>query len=137
MPILNFLVVEDEPANRQLVRALLMHLGHHALEASNGIEALRMLEATAGIDAVLLDLHMELMDGFSLLAQLRDRPETRHLPVICVSALARQEDRDQAMGAGADGYVVKPFRRRDLIAAIDAVLARTGAIPAGSSIASS
>ena len=101
-------------------------MGHQALEAADGRQALAILEETPGIDAVLLDLHMGPMDGLSMLETLRAHPQTRDLPVICVSANAGFEEQAKAREAGADGYVVKPFRRRKLIAAIDAVLRKTG-----------
>jgi CheY-like chemotaxis protein len=132
--ILNFLIVEDETLNRQLLLAIFSHLGHQAFEAANGLEALAFLEQGPAIDAMLLDLHMAHMDGYAVLAQLRDTPRTRDLPVICISAHARPEDQDKALGAGADGYVVKPFRRRELITVIDAVLQRAGTLPPGRSI---
>lgn len=136
-PILNFLIVEDESLNRQLLLAIFTHLGHRVLEACDGQEALRILEGTPGIDAVLLDLHMARMDGYSVLRHLRAQPSTEALPVICISAHARREDQDRAQAAGADAYVVKPFRRRELIAAIDGVLVRKGALAPGQTIAPS
>lgn len=86
---------------------------------------------------MLLDLHMARMDGYSVLQHLRKQPSTQTLPVICISAHARREDQARAREAGADAYVVKPFRRRELIAAIDGVLVRTGMLAPGQSIAPS
>ncbi len=85
-----------------------------------------MLQETPGIDVILLDMHMAPMDGLAVLAVLRSQPETRNLPVICISAHARFEDQAQAMAAGANGYVVKPFRRRKLIAAVETALREMG-----------
>ena len=134
-PILNFLIVEDEPLNRQLLLTIFGHMGHVALEAASGLEAIAHLEAQPNLHAVLLDLNMAPMDGFSVLKHVRELPQTRNLPVLCISAYARQEDQDQALQAGANGYIVKPFRRRELIAALDAVLVQVGTLLPGQSIA--
>lgn len=101
-------------------------MGHRILEAADGPGALAILAQNPDVDLVLLDLHMAPMDGLALLGRLREDPATRELPVICISALARDEDQKQARQAGANGYVVKPFRRRELIAAVDAVLRESG-----------
>ncbi len=137
--IFNFLVVEDEPVNRQLLLTMLVHLGHRVIEASNGLEALQVLAAvpdaaTLAVDVVLLDLHMAQMDGFDVLVRLRGNPATRNLPVICISAHARQEDQEKALRLGADAYIVKPFRRQQLIVAVDGALLRLGLLAPGTSI---
>lgn len=120
---LNFLIVENEPANRHILLTILNHLGHHVLEAASAMEAIDLLQ-TKPIDMVLLDVQMPHMDGLELLGWIRTRPETRKLPVICVSARATSQDQALAFEAGADGYVVKPFGSRDIIAAIARVSTR-------------
>ena|GEM_PF-800723 len=132
--ILNFLIVEDEPLNRQLLLTIFAHMGHQAFEAANGIEALALLAERPDIHAMLLDLNMTPIDGFAVLKQVRERPETRDLPVVCISAYARQEEQDQALQAGAQAYVVKPFRRRQLIAALNTVLIQAGTLLPGKTI---
>lgn len=111
------------------------HLGHVALEAASGLEAIAILEAQPNLHAMLLDLNMTPMDGFDVLKRVREQPQTRDLPIICISAHARQEDQDLALQTGANGYIVKPFRRRELIAALDAVLVQVGTLLPGQSIA--
>ncbi|MNK66968.1 Phosphate regulon transcriptional regulatory protein PhoB [compost metagenome] len=128
------MIVEDEPLNRQLLLTIFAHMGHQAFEAANGLEALALLAERPAMHAMLLDLNMTPIDGFTVLKRLREQPETRDLPVICISAYARQEDQDQALRAGAQAYVVKPFRRRELIAAIDAVLLHAGTLLPGQTI---
>ena len=132
--ILNFLIVEDEPLNRQLLLTIFAHMGHQAFEAANGLEALALLDAHPVMHAMLLDLNMTPIDGFTVLKRVREQPETRDLPVICISAHARQEDQDLALQAGAQAYVVKPFRRRELIAAINAALVQAGTLLPGQTI---
>lgn len=115
---------------------MITHMGHRVFEAANGHDALGFLSVHPDIDVILLDMHMAHLDGFAVLAWLRSQPAFREIPVVCVSAHALREDQDKALLAGANGYVVKPYRRRDLIAALDAVLLDAGALPAGGSIAS-
>lgn len=109
-------------------------MGHHAIEAANGVEALAILEELPPLHAMLLDLTMTPVDGYTVLKRVRERPETRDLPVVCISAHARPEDQALAMHAGAQAYIVKPFRRRDLIATLDAVLIQAGTLEPGQSI---
>lgn len=92
-------------------------------------------EAAPPFDVVLLDMHLPQMDGFGVLAAMRAESRTRGMPVICVSALAREEDRLRAAEAGADGYVVKPFRFQDLIHEVDAALRRRAVLGPEASIA--
>jgi CheY-like chemotaxis protein len=114
---------------------MVTYLGHQVFEAAHGREALDFLSAHPDVDVILLDMHMAHLDGFAVLAWLRSQPACREIPVVCVSAHALREDREKALLAGANGYVVKPFRRKDLIAALDAVLREVGTLPEGSSIA--
>jgi CheY-like chemotaxis protein len=114
---------------------MVTHMGHRVVEAVHGRDAMDVLTTHPDIDVILLDMHMAHLDGFSVLAWLRSEPAFREIPVVCVSAHALREDREKALLAGANGYVVKPFRRRDLIAALDAVLLDLGILPPGSSIA--
>lgn len=125
---LTFLVVDDEPDNRLVVLTILNHLGHRVLESGSALEALEVL-AIQPIDVLLLDLQMPAMDGLELLRLLRSRPETRDMPVICISAHAKPQDQALAFEAGADGYVVKPFSRRNLIQALDHLRPRIRRLP--------
>ena len=134
LPILSFLIVEDEPLNRQLLLTIFGHMGHVAYEAANGLEAIAILEEQTLLHAMLLDLNMSPIDGFAVLEHLRAMPQTRDLPVICISAYARAEDQDMAFQAGAHAYIVKPFRRRELIAALDTVLIKAGTLLPGQTV---
>ena len=110
-------------------------MGHVAFEASSGLEAIALLEEQKNLHAVLLDLNMAPVDGFAVLKRVREQSHTRDLPVICISAHAREEDQDLALEAGADAYIVKPFRRRELIAVLDAVLIQVGTLLPGQTVA--
>ena len=113
------LVVDDQPANLRAVSALLTRHGYDVATAGNGDAALAM--ATAQIpDLLLLDMMMPGMDGFELLAQIKQHPELRKLPSIFLTAA---QDRDmllRAFDAGAVDYVTKPFIPEELLARVTA-----------------
>ncbi|MCC6262662.1 MAG: response regulator [Bryobacterales bacterium] len=108
---LHVLIVDDSPAMRNFIRRVLDLSGlevSRCLEASNGEEALRVLE-DHWVDAVLTDINMPEMDGEELLRQMSAHPVLRSIPVLVVST-DRTEARIQKMlTLGARGYVTKPF----------------------------
>ncbi len=108
---LHVLIVDDSPAMRSFIRRVLELSGlevGRCLEASNGEEALRLLEAN-WVDAVLTDINMPQMDGEELLRRMSGHAVLRLIPVLVVST-DRTEGRIQKMlTLGAKGYVTKPF----------------------------
>ncbi len=103
------LVIEDDPDARHLVSACLRRLGLRVHEAATGAEAAAVL-ARAIPDVICLDLRLPDTSGLSLCEQVRATPRLRDVPVVVITALARPIDRAQAEVAGADQYLVKPFR---------------------------
>lgn len=135
-PRLRVLAVDDEPFNREAIVAMLETIGHKVMCASNGREALDMLlAAPRAYDLVLMDVIMPVMSGLEAIQLLRQHDELRTLPVLCISAKASGASQFDAVGAGADSFLSKPFRRRDLIDAVDALLRKRGIIGADVSIA--
>ncbi|MBS1868456.1 MAG: response regulator transcription factor [Actinobacteria bacterium] len=120
------LVVEDEDDVRRLVRVLLERAGHTVVEAANGLEALRRLEAGAP-DLVVLDVAMPELDGWQTLERIRDLSE---VPVLMLTARAGELDKVRGLRSGADDYVTKPFGRQELLARVEALLRRTSGPPA-------
>ena len=109
---LRVLVVEDNPINQKVAAALLHNLGHHALRANNGEEALQM--AGNDIDLILMDCQMPVMDGFAATRHLRAGAageSAARLPVIAMTANALPEDREQCLAAGMTDYLAKPLSR--------------------------
>jgi two-component system, NtrC family, sensor kinase len=102
------LIVEDDAANRDLLRRRLERKGHRVCEAENGMEALRQLE-TGGFDLMLLDVIMPEMDGYEVLARLKRNPTLRDLPVIMISALDETQSVVRCIEMGAEDYLAKPF----------------------------
>ena len=109
------LIADDVPANRTMLIDLLRPLGFDTLEANNGQAALAQVQAAAP-DLILMDVSMPVMDGLEAIRQLRQSPATQSLPIIALSANASSADRTQALQAGANGFLTKPFERAILLA---------------------
>jgi len=104
-----FLVVDDFSTMRRIVRNLLKELGYSNVEeAEDGAKALAKLQVEK-FDFVVSDWNMPIMDGLTLLKEIRSSPSISHLPVLMVTAEAKKENIIAAAQAGASGYVVKPF----------------------------
>lgn len=118
------LVVDDSAINRRLLVAALRELGHDVVTAENGRKALELLaEDPDGYDLILLDLFMPVMDGFEALSAVKEDTQTRHLPVIMVSAVHEMESVIRCIELGAADYVTKPFGAEMLRARVRASLA--------------
>lgn len=119
------LVVDDQSSVRQLLQEYLSEQGFRVLTASDGQNALYMARHEQP-DLILLDIMMPKMDGYQFLRQYRQERQT---PIIIITA--REEETDAVLGLdlGADDYVVKPFRMRELVARIRAVLRRVEESP--------
>ena len=108
-PKMKFLVVDDFSTMRRIVRNLLKELGYTNVdEAEDGAMALSKLRA-GQFDFVVSDWNMPNMDGLTMLQNIRQDPDLKHLPVLMVTAEAKKENIIAAAQAGASGYVVKPF----------------------------
>ena len=105
------LVVEDNEANRILMRQILKHYGYEVLEATDGVSGLEMAREFMP-DLILLDLQMPVMGGFAVIRELRKTPELSKLKVIAVTSFAMKGDREKALEAGFDEYVTKPIDTR-------------------------
>lgn len=118
------LIVDDEPPILRLVKAKLRVDGYEVLTASNGEEALGILENEVP-DLVVLDVMMPGMDGFETLRRIRQQSQ---VPVVMLTARGGDADKLQGLQSGADDYVTKPFNPDELEARIAAVLRRTAGI---------
>ena len=123
------LLVEDEPVNQRVSKRMLEKGGYHVDLAANGAEALTALAAGA-YDAVLMDCQMPVMDGYEATACIRagEAAGGRRVPIIAMTASARQEDLDRCIAAGMDDFVSKPVKRAHLVAVVDRWVAQ---VPAG------
>ena len=117
------LIVDDEPAQLELLRYNLEKAGFTTVHADNGRTAIDMVD-DMNPDLVVLDWMMPEASGIDVCRELRARSGTRLLPIIMLSA--RGEDGDRALGldSGADDYIPKPFSPRELVARVKALLRR-------------
>src|SRR5438128_1936499 len=122
---LRVLLVEDNPVNQHLARAILEQQGHAVVLAENGREALSRYEAEH-FDVVLMDVQMPEMDGLEATAAIRrlESVTGEHVPIVGVTAHAMKGDRERCLAAGMDGYVSKPIRPEALFTAMDAAVRR-------------
>jgi diguanylate cyclase (GGDEF)-like protein len=122
------LVVDDDVSTRILVAGWLRGSGIVTLEVSSGEEALATVRANPdAIEAVVLDVTMPGMDGFQVLSQLKADPRSTLIPIVFLSAAARESDVVRGVRAGAIDYLSKPFSGPILVTKIKAVLARARA----------
>ena len=112
---MNVLVVDDDVVARMMLMHLVDSCGSHAIvEADDGADAWRQLEAGLRPDIVFCDLRMPHLSGLELLQRVRHDPLLAALPFVLVSAASDSATMDEAAQAGASGYIVKPFRHDDV-----------------------
>jgi putative two-component system response regulator len=114
------LIVDDEAINRELLEAILSGLGYLTETAADGFEALAKLNLD--IDLVLCDLMMPGMDGFEVVAKIREAPDHCDLPVCMVTSLSGKEQRLRAVEAGANDFIAKPVDRFEVEIRVRALL---------------
>jgi twitching motility two-component system response regulator PilG len=118
------LIVEDEESLLKLETILLTVKGFEVISAFTG----EMAVAKIGVeifDLVLLDIMLPDMDGFEVCRQIRKDPRTSKVPIIMLTGKKSQEDHDKGMLAGADSYLVKPFKSAMIIDEINLLLTRS------------
>ena len=111
------LIADDHADSRQIAREILELAGHTVVEAKDGAEAI-LLARFHNPELLLLDLRMPEVDGWSVARTLRRNPSTARTTIIAYSACVRTSDREHAIAAGCDGFIVKPIPPRDLLAAV-------------------
>lgn len=128
MVVEKILVVDDEEDILELVRYNLEAVGYRVFCATTGEEALT-IAASRTLDLVILDLMLPGMDGLSVARVLRDKPETRGLPIIMLTAKGEEADIVAGLNLGADDYITKPFSPKILVARTQAVIRRRASTP--------
>lgn len=107
------LLVEDDPASRKLVRAVLRYEGYRIVEAEDVEQAERYLH-DAIPSLILLDIRLKNRDGLELARSMRSNPHFEKLPIVALTAHALKEDEERILGAGVDIYLPKPVDTRRL-----------------------
>ena len=107
------LIVDDERQNRQLLEAMLEPEGFVLSTAATGEEALALVGRQAP-DLILLDVMMAGMDGYQVVAAIKQNPATKHIPIIMVTALDARDAKLRGLSAGAEDFLSKPIDRAEL-----------------------
>jgi two-component system phosphate regulon response regulator PhoB len=118
------LLVEDEPAQREVLSYNFEAEGFRVTQASNGEEALMLIEEAAP-DVIVLDWMLPNVSGIEVCRRLKMRPETRGVPIIMLSARSEEVDRVRGLETGADDYMIKPYSLVELVARVRTQLRRT------------
>jgi diguanylate cyclase (GGDEF)-like protein len=117
------LVVDDDRNLRKIIQTNLELAGYDVTTASNGDEAMRVLDAMQP-DLVVLDVMMPLMDGYEVARRIRRHPSNTTVPIIMLTAKSEVEDKLAGFDAGADDYMTKPFGPQELLARVKAKIRR-------------
>jgi CheY-like chemotaxis protein len=112
------LVVDDDVRNIFALSSVLERRGMKVLSASTGHEAMAILESTAEISIVLMDIMMPEMDGYQTMQIIRQNPRYRRLPIVALTAKAMKGDREKCLEAGASEYLAKPVNTEQLLSAL-------------------
>lgn len=115
------LIVENEVSNRILVERVLSTRGYRCLSASNGREALDILDHEH-VDLILTDLSMPVLDGYRTTQLIRERPGLTNVPIVAVTAYALNDESEAAMKIGCNEYLTKPFKPKQLLEVVDRLL---------------
>lgn len=115
------LIVENEASNRLLVERVLSTRGYRCLSASNGREALAILDHEP-VDLILTDLSMPILDGYRTTQLIRARPHLTHVPIVAVTAFALSDEGEAARQVGCTEYLTKPFKPRQLLEVVERLL---------------
>ena len=121
---MRFLIVDDSSTMRRIIINTLAKLGHQeCVEAGNGREGLDRL-ATAAVDLVITDWNMPEMSGIEFVRNLRASEKTKNVPILMVTTNAAKDDIVEALRAGVNNYVVKPFTPDTIKEKIEAIIHR-------------
>ena len=119
----NILIADDEPNQLELMSFNLSNAGYSIIKASNGKEAIELIENHSP-DLIILDWMMPKMSGIDVCRTLRSRSETKQIPIIILSARSEDSDKSLGLDTGADDYISKPFSPKELISRVKALLRR-------------
>jgi len=118
------LVVDDEPAIREMVRFTLSRSGYECVEAENASQAKQQI-VSENPDLILLDVMMPGQSGLDLARELRRNDSSKEIPIIMLTARCSEQDKIRGLDVGADDYITKPFSPGELVARIKALLRRS------------
>jgi CheY-like chemotaxis protein len=109
------LVVDDDARNIFALTSVLENQEMEVISATNGRQAIDLIEHTPQLDMVLMDIMMPEMDGFETMREIRKAPQFRTLPILALTAKAMKGDREKCLDAGASDYIAKPVNTDQLL----------------------
>lgn len=117
------LLIEDNEMNRDMLSRRLKRRGFEVIVAKDGGEGVDMAHSEHP-DLILMDMSLPVKDGWTATKEIKDAEDTKHIPVISLTAHAMSGDREQALAAGCDDYDTKPIELPRLLSKIETLLAR-------------
>lgn len=118
----SFLIIEDSPTMRQLIRFALNRIpGAEVIEASDGVDGLKKL-SSGKVDLILTDINMPIMDGLKLVNLVRSNDSYKNIPIVIITTEGAQEDKERAMALGANAYITKPIQATSLLTTVKGLL---------------
>jgi len=118
------LVIEDDPNALRFIEYTLEQEGYQVSSAKDGLEGIKKVQDKHP-DLIILDIMLPGLDGYEVCRQLRQKPETSLLPILMLSAKARQDDRNIGLKMGADEYLTKPADPSTIVEKVKTLLAST------------
>jgi CheY-like chemotaxis protein len=115
------LIIEDNATNMELMVYLLRAFGHQPLTAGDGEAGVKMAQLELP-SLIVCDVHLPIMDGYAVVAALKNNPALSAIPVIAVTALAMVGDREKLLASGFDGYIEKPIEPEVFVSQIETFL---------------
>ena len=116
--MVNILIVDDDARNIFALTSVLENHEVDVISATNGRQAIDILNASPDLEMVLMDIMMPEMDGYETIQLIRQNPTLRRLPIIALTAKAMKGDREKCLEAGASDYLAKPVNTEQLFSAL-------------------
>jgi CheY-like chemotaxis protein len=108
------LIIDDAIHIRRIIVRMLEQFNFITMEAGNGLEGLQKLQE-AQPDIVTCDISMPVMDGYEFLTAVKENPETKHIPIVVITAIGQEEEMAKSLEMGADACITKPFSSSHLV----------------------
>lgn len=122
------LVIDDDNAINELIKINLELAGYKVIQALDGIKGFALAKQELP-NAVVLDVMMPEVDGYTVAQRIRQNPQTKNIPILMLTALSQLNDKVKGFDIGVDDYLIKPFEMEELKVRIRAILKRTNQIP--------
>lgn len=122
------LVIDDEQTINELIKINLELVGYKVIQALDGVKGFALAKQELP-NAIILDVMMPEVDGYTVAQRIRQNPSTKNIPILMLTALSQLQDKVKGFDIGVDDYLVKPFEMEELKVRLRAILKRSGQIP--------